>query len=157
MTIGNLGALKQKKRQANAGVLVHRARRISAGRLHGISLPNGIAAACFYTAAYSAMNVGAFAVVTQISGYHEHTRTIEDFTGVVGLRRPWLAGLLAFFLLSMIGIPFTGGFFAKFYVYSPPPYPGGHTVLAVVRPAELRPRLLLLPAAAGGNVCAAPA
>ncbi len=71
-----------------------------------------IAAACFYTAAYAAMNVGAFAVVTQITGLHEHTRTIEDFTGVA-LRRPWLGALLAFFLLSMIGIPFTGGFFGQ--------------------------------------------
>jgi NADH-quinone oxidoreductase subunit N len=29
-----------------------------------------------------------------------------------------LCGAMAFFLLSLIGIPFTGGFFAKFYVFS---------------------------------------
>jgi NADH-quinone oxidoreductase subunit N len=34
------------------------------------------------------------------------------------MRRPVLAALLAFFLLSLIGIPFTGGFFGKFYVFS---------------------------------------
>ena len=33
--------------------------------------PDGIAAACFYTAAYAAMNVGAFLVITQIAGYDE--------------------------------------------------------------------------------------
>ena len=38
---------------------------------------------------------------------------------------------MAFFLLSMIGIPFTGGFFAKFYVFSAA-ISGGHTGLAVV-------------------------
>jgi NADH-quinone oxidoreductase subunit N len=76
------------------------------------------------------MNVGAFAVITQITGYAEHTRSIEDFTGVA-LRRPWLGGLLAFFLLSMIGIPFTGGFFGKFYVFSAV-IGGGHWLLAVV-------------------------
>jgi len=76
------------------------------------------------------MNVGAFAVVTQIAGYTEHTRTIEDYTGVA-LRRPWLGALLAFFLLSLIGIPFTGGFFGKFYAFSAA-IGGGHTVLAVI-------------------------
>ena len=129
MTIGNLGALKQKsvKRMLAYSSIAHAGYLLVAFT----AFPqNGIAAACFYTAAYSAMNVGAFAVITQISGYAEHTRTIDDFTGV-GLRRPWLAGLLAFFLLSMIGIPFTGGFFGKFYVFSAA-IAGGHTVLAVV-------------------------
>ena len=58
----------------------------------------GISAACFYTATYAAMNLGAFSVVTQLAGYHEHHRTIEDFTGAA-LRRPILGALLAFFLL----------------------------------------------------------
>lgn len=129
MTIGNLGALKQRsvKRMLAYSSIAHAGYLLVAFT----AFPQGgIAAACFYTAAYSAMNVGAFAVITQISGYSEHTRTIEDFTGV-GLRRPWLAGLFAFFLLSMIGIPFTGGFFGKFYVFSAA-IAGGHTVLAVV-------------------------
>jgi NADH-quinone oxidoreductase subunit N len=129
MTVGNLGALKQKnvKRMlayssiANAGYLLVAFTAFPA---------DGIAAACFYTATYAAMNVGAFAAITQISGYAEHTRTIDDYTGV-GLRRPWLAGLLSFFLLSLIGIPFTGGFFGKFYVFSAA-ITGGHWVLAVV-------------------------
>ncbi len=129
MTIGNLGALKQKnvKRMLAYSSIAHAGYLIAAFT----AFPqNGIAAACFYTAAYSAMNVGAFAVITQLSGYEEHTRTIEDFTGAA-LRRPWLGALMAFFLLSMIGIPFTGGFFAKFYVFSAA-ISGGHTGLAVV-------------------------
>jgi NADH-quinone oxidoreductase subunit N len=129
MTVGNLGALKQKnvKRMlayssiANAGYLLVAFTAFPA---------DGIAAACFYTATYAAMNVGAFAAITQIGGYEEHTRTIDDYTGV-GLRRPWLAGLFSFFLLSLIGIPFTGGFFGKFYVFSAA-ITGGHWVLAVV-------------------------
>ena len=63
------------------------------------------------------MNVGAFAVVTQVGGYGETLRTIEDYQGLA-TRRPVLAALLAFFLLSLIGIPFTGGFFGKFYVFA---------------------------------------
>jgi len=129
MTVGNLGALKQTsvKRMLAYSSIAHAGYLLAAFTAFPES---GIAAACFYTAAYSAMNVGAFAVITQITGYTEHTRTIEDFTGVA-LRRPWLGGLLAFFLLSMIGIPFTGGFFGKFYVFSAV-VGGGHWLLAVV-------------------------
>ncbi len=42
---------------------------------------------------------------------------IEDYSGL-GRRSPILAGVLTVFLLSLIGIPITGGFFAKFYVFS---------------------------------------
>lgn len=129
MTIGNLGALKQKnvKRMLAYSSIAHAGYLLAAFT----AFPQaGISAACFYTAAYAAMNVGAFAVITQIAGYAEHTRTIDDYTGVA-LRRPMLGGLLAFFLASMIGIPFTAGFFAKFYVFSAA-VGGGHTGLAVV-------------------------
>ena len=129
MTVGNLGALKQKnvKRMLAYSSIAHAGYLLAAFT----ALPrNGIAAACFYTAAYSAMNVGAFTVITQITGYSEHTRTIDDFTGVA-FRRPWLAALLSFFLLSMIGIPFTGGFFGKFYVFAAT-IQGGHWLLAVI-------------------------
>jgi NADH-quinone oxidoreductase subunit N len=129
MTIGNLGALAQRdvKRMlayssiANAGYLL----------VAFTAFPfDGIAAACFYTATYSAMNVGAFAVITQVAGYDERARTIDDFTGL-GQKRPILAALLGFFLLSLIGIPFTGGFFGKFYVFSAAVH-GGHVWLAVI-------------------------
>jgi NADH-quinone oxidoreductase subunit N len=129
MTVGNLGALKQKnvKRMLAYSSIAHAGYLLAAFT----AFPEaGIAAACFYTAAYSAMNVGAFAVVTQITGYSEHTRTLDDYTGVA-LRRPWLGALLAFFLASLIGIPFTGGFFGKFYAFSAA-IGGGHTGLAVV-------------------------
>jgi NADH-quinone oxidoreductase subunit N len=81
MTVGNLGALKQTsvKRMLAYSSIAHAGYLIAAFTAFPES---GIAAACFYTAAYSAMNVGAFAVITQITGYAEHTRTIEDFTGV---------------------------------------------------------------------------
>jgi len=43
--------------------------------------------------------------------------TLEDYEGV-GRSSPLMAATLAIFLLSLIGIPMTGGFFAKFYVFS---------------------------------------
>jgi len=71
----------------------------------------------FYSAAYAAMNVGAFAVITQMAGSEERYSLIDDYSGL-GKRSPLLAAALTFFLLSLIGIPITGGFFAKFYVFS---------------------------------------
>jgi NADH-quinone oxidoreductase subunit N len=76
------------------------------------------------------MNVGAFAVVTQVGGYKETVRTVADYQGLA-IRRPVLAALLAFFLLSLIGIPFTGGFFGKFYVFTSA-LQAGHVWLAVI-------------------------
>jgi NADH-quinone oxidoreductase subunit N len=78
---------------------------------------NGISAAMFYTAAYAAMNLGAFAVVTHFANAGERYVTLEDYEGL-GRTSPLLAATLTIFLLSLIGIPITGGFFAKFYVFS---------------------------------------
>jgi NADH-quinone oxidoreductase subunit N len=129
MTIGNLGALLQRdvKRLLAYSSIAHAGYLLVAFTAFPF---DGIAAACFYTATYAAMNVGAFAVITQISGYDERARTIDDYTGL-GQKRPYLAALLSFFLLSLIGIPFTGGFFGKFYVFSAAIH-GGNVWLAVI-------------------------
>jgi NADH-quinone oxidoreductase subunit N len=129
MTIGNLGALMQRdvKRMLAYSSIAHAGYLLAAFT----ALPHqGIAAACFYTASYAAMNVGAFIVVTEAAGYDESIRTVEDYQGLA-LRHPMLAGLLAFFLLSLIGIPFTGGFFGKFYVFAGT-LQAGHVWLAVI-------------------------
>ena len=129
MTVGNLGALLQRdvKRMLAYSSIAHAGYLLVAFT----AFPReGIAAACFYTASYAAMNVGAFAVITQIAGYSEQATSIHDFTGLA-LKRPLLAGTLAFFLLSLIGIPFTGGFFGKFYVFTAAMH-SGHVWLAVI-------------------------
>jgi NADH-quinone oxidoreductase subunit N len=129
MSVGNLGALLQRdvKRMLAYSSIAHAGYILVAFTAFPF---DGIASACFYTATYAAMQVGAFAVITQISGYNESVRTTEDFTGL-GQKHPVLAALLAFFLLSLIGIPFTGGFFGKFYVFSAAIH-GGNVWLAVV-------------------------
>jgi NADH-quinone oxidoreductase subunit N len=90
----------------------------------------GIAAASFYIAAYAAMNVGIFAVVTLASGYEEQLPLIEDFRGLI-YRSPLLGSLLIFFLVSLIGIPFTGGFFGKFYSFTAA-MSGGAVALVII-------------------------
>jgi NADH-quinone oxidoreductase subunit N len=129
MTIGNLGALKQTdvKRMLAYSSIAHAGYLLVAFT----AFPQaGIAAACFYTAAYAAMNVGAFAVVTQVGGYNETLRTVDDYQGLAA-RRPVLAAIFSIFLLSLIGIPFTGGFFGKFYVFTAA-LQAGHVWLAVI-------------------------
>jgi NADH-quinone oxidoreductase subunit N len=120
MTLGNVGALVQTNVKrllayssiAHAGyVLMAFAMTDSANSVAGIS------AAMFYTAAYAAMNVGAFAVVSHFGNAGERYVTLEDYEGLGGTS-PLLAATLTIFLLSLIGIPMTGGFFAKFYVFS---------------------------------------
>jgi NADH-quinone oxidoreductase subunit N len=129
MTIGNLGALLQRdvKRMLAYSSIAHAGYLLVAFTAFPL---DGIAAACFYIAAYAAMNVGAFAVITQVAGYEETARTTNDYTGLA-LKRPILAALMGFFLLSLIGIPFTGGFFGKFYVFSAA-ISSGHVWLAVI-------------------------
>jgi NADH-quinone oxidoreductase subunit N len=63
------------------------------------------------------MNVGIFAVVTLVSGYDDNLPLVKDFRGLL-YRAPLLGSLLIFFLVSLVGIPFTGGFFGKFYSFS---------------------------------------
>ena len=63
------------------------------------------------------MNVGAFAVISHAGGYDDRLLSVADYRGLA-YRSPLLGGALAFFLLSLIGIPFTGGFFGKFYVFT---------------------------------------
>ena len=91
---------------------------------------SGIAAASFYTAAYAAMNVGIFAVITIAGGYGDERPLIQDYKGLLH-RSPLLGSLLIFFLISLIGIPFTGGFFGKFYSFSAA-VGGGAVILAVI-------------------------
>jgi NADH-quinone oxidoreductase subunit N len=76
----------------------------------------GIAAAMFYLASYALMNIGAFAVVSHVASQNERYVKIEDLAGL-GRREPVTAALLSIFVFSLIGVPLTGGFFGKFYVF----------------------------------------
>ena len=69
----------------------------------------------FYLAAYAAMAVGSFAVVTVVSGPGDEGTGIESLRGLAS-RRPLLAVAFTVLLLSQAGIPFTAGFWAKFEV-----------------------------------------
>jgi len=120
MTIGNVAALVQDnvKRLLAYSSIAHAGYLLMAFAVWPHSDPKaGISAAMFYTASYAAMNVGAFAVVGHFAGAGERYVTLEDYSGL-GKRSPALAAIFTMFLLSLIGIPAFGGFFAKFYVFA---------------------------------------
>ncbi|MGA9498042.1 MAG: NADH-quinone oxidoreductase subunit N [Terriglobales bacterium] len=116
MTLGNICALVQDnvKRLLAYSSIAHAGYLLVA---FAAQPELGTSAAMFYTAAYAAMNVGAFAIVSHLAAAGERYVTIEDYAGL-GKKSPVLAATFTFFLMSLIGIPITGGFFAKFYVLS---------------------------------------
>jgi len=116
MVYGNVVALAQrslKRMLAYSGIA-------QAGYiLIGVAVgqPDGTGAALYYLAAYAAMNLGAFGILTALSGQGEDC---DDYGGLVGLarRQPLLASLMSLFLLSLAGFPLTAGFFGKFFLFS---------------------------------------
>ncbi len=75
----------------------------------------GIAMFLFYVVAYLLTNVGTFLIVEAVSG-RSNDESIDVFAGLAR-RSPWLALSMLLFLLSLAGIPFVVGFWAKLYVF----------------------------------------
>ncbi len=115
MIVGNFAAIQQSniKRMLAYSSIAH------AGYVLVAVAANseiGSAAVMFYLAAYAVTNIGAFAVVTHVARKGEKYVGIEDFAGL-SQRQPAMAAMLTIFLLSLIGVPLTGGFFGKFYIF----------------------------------------
>jgi len=115
MIIGNCAALRQTnvKRMLAFSSIAHAGYSLVAIATHS---QNGTAAVMFYLAAYAFMNLGAFAVVSHVARRGEKHVQVDDLAGL-GERQPATAALLTVFMLSMIGIPLTAGFFGKFYIF----------------------------------------
>jgi NADH-quinone oxidoreductase subunit N len=115
MCVGNFAALWQTniKRMLAYSSIAHAGYVLVA---LAANTDTGAAAAMFYLAAYALMNIGAFSVVSYLSGRGEPYQNIEDFKGL-GRSQPLAAAMFSIFLLSLIGVPLTGGFFGKFYIF----------------------------------------
>lgn len=115
MTIGNFAALTQTnvKRMLGYSSIAHAGYVLVALAARSNT---GTAAAMFYLAAYALMNIGAFAVVLHLAGKGERYQEIGDFAGL-GSKQPFVAAMFSIFLFSLIGVPLTGGFFGKFYIF----------------------------------------
>ena len=74
-----------------------------------------VTAVSYYLIAYFVTILGAFGVITVLSGKARDADTLEEYRGLAG-RRPWLAGVLTAMMLSLAGMPLTAGFVGKFYI-----------------------------------------
>jgi NADH-quinone oxidoreductase subunit N len=115
MVVGNFAAIQQSniKRMLAYSSIAHAGYVLVALAAHS---EIGSAAAMFYLSAYAVTNFGAFAVVTYVARKHEKYTSIDDFAGL-SQRQPMMAAMMTIFLLSLIGVPLTGGFFGKFYIF----------------------------------------
>jgi NADH-quinone oxidoreductase subunit N len=115
MCIGNLGALRQSnvKRMLAYSSIAHAGYILVA---FAASTEIGIAAALFYLAVYTLMKIGAFTVITHFGGQEERYLTLSDYAGIAK-KQPVVAACFSLFLLSLLGLPATGGFLGKFYAF----------------------------------------
>ena len=120
MTAGNLIAIWQNniKRMLAYSSIAHAGYLLIALVTIKQAGPLSTGSFLFYLLVYSFMNIGAFLVVTLASKEDGTERVlIDDFSGF-GLTRSGLAISMSIFMVSLAGIPPTGGFVAKFYIFS---------------------------------------
>lgn len=115
MCIGNLAAIVQTnvKRMLAYSSIAHAGYILVA---FAASTEIGIAAVLFYLAAYALMKLGAFLVIAHLGQQGERRLNIQDYAGL-GSKQPVLAACFSLFLLSLLGLPATGGFFGKFFAF----------------------------------------
>src|SRR5437899_11264121 len=125
MFVGNLGALVQTNVKwmlayssiAHAGYTLVAFAAVTTMKLDvEAGAGPAYAAVLFYLVGCSLVKVGAFTIVSEIGGKGESYQTLDDFAGL-GTRQPFAAAAMSLFLLSLLGLPITAGFFGKFYVF----------------------------------------
>jgi NADH-quinone oxidoreductase subunit N len=116
MIVGNVVALRQTnvKRLLAYSAIAH-AGYILVGFVAHSRI--GIQGVLFYLLVYSVMNLGAFSIVLSLSRTGDLRVHLDDYAGL-GRRSPFAAGALSVFLVSLAGIPLTGGFVGKLYLFS---------------------------------------
>ncbi|HEY2513886.1 MAG TPA: NADH-quinone oxidoreductase subunit N, partial [Polyangiaceae bacterium] len=80
------------------------------------SAPQGTASVLFYLLVYTASTAGAFGSLILCGSFGKEAVTYEDLSGI-GRRHPAPALAFTLFLLSLAGIPPTGGFFGKWFLF----------------------------------------
>ena len=125
MFAGNLGALVQTNIKrllayssiAHAGyILVAFAAVTSMAQGGAAEAAPAYAAVLFYLLSYALVKLGAFTIVSQLGGFGEKNLSLDDYAGL-SQRQPFVAAMLSIYLLSLLGLPVTAGFFGKFYIF----------------------------------------
>jgi len=113
--LGNLVAIVQRdvKRMLAYSGIAHMGYALVAVIVAG---PEGGTAVLVYFAAYTLMNMGAFAAIALMSEREDRPHLIDDLKGQ-GYNRPMAALVLTVCLFSLAGVPPFLGFTAKFMVF----------------------------------------
>ena len=115
MTLGNVVALTQTNiKRMLAYSSIAQAGYILIGFV--VSSGIGLSGVVLYLFAYLFMNIGAFVVVIIVSNFLD-SEEIKDYAGL-SQRAPGVALALVVFLWSLAGLPPTGGFIGKFFVFA---------------------------------------
>jgi NADH-quinone oxidoreductase subunit N len=127
MTFGNLVGLVQKdiKRLLAYSGIAHAGYLL----LGMLSLKEGYSAVMFYITVYLFMNLAAFYVVILISKKGENV-VLDDLVGL-SKRAPLLAFTLAVAAFSLAGIPPTGGFTGKLFLFTSA-FKEGHLAIVII-------------------------
>jgi NADH-quinone oxidoreductase subunit N len=137
--VGNLAAIAQTniKRMLAYSAISHMGfmllalmSGVASAEMDPMALVNAYSSAMYYSVAYVVMSLGAFGMVLLLSRAGYEAENLEDFKGL-NKRSPWFAAVMMVLMLSMAGIPFFVGFFAKFAVLLAA-VAAGHVVVAVV-------------------------
>ena len=117
MIIGNVVALRQRniKRMLGYSSIAH-AGYILMALAASADSDSGVSAALFYMLAYVFTNLGAFAVIIAVERKEGEGVMLDDYKGLAR-RSPLLALAMAYFMLSLTGVPPTGGFTGKFLIF----------------------------------------
>ncbi|HZU20209.1 MAG TPA: NADH-quinone oxidoreductase subunit N [Gaiellaceae bacterium] len=113
---GNIGALVQRNVKR---ILAYSSVSHAGFMLIAVAAANqlGARALLYYLIPYSAMSLGAFAVVAARERELQAPVTLRNLAGF-GWERPFLGVSMWVFMLGMLGFPLTGGFIGKFYVFA---------------------------------------
>ncbi len=86
--------------------------------LTGLAAANsdGLRGSLFYLVAYGFTTIAAFGLITMVRTADGEASDLSQWQGL-GRRSPVLAGIFAFLLLALAGIPLTSGFTGKFAVF----------------------------------------
>ena len=125
MAAGNFAALVQTsvKRMlafsgvAHAGTILLVIVAYLASNHDELVMDEGMRAALFYLGAYLFTSTGAFGLLAMLEREGEDKLTLSGLRGLAQ-RRPAVAAAMTLFMLSLGGIPATGGFFGKWFVFT---------------------------------------
>lgn len=117
LIVGNLVALVQPniKRMLAYSSIAH-AGYILIGVAAAVGSDDGVSSTLFYMLAYLFTNMGAFGIAIAVERRIGEGIMLEDYKGLAK-RSPLLALAMAYFMLSLTGVPPTGGFSAKFFIF----------------------------------------